>query len=86
MGGPGSFSWLEARAVRMPDVHRSNMRSHFVGEKMKTLRWILGIVLVGAVVGLVIVFWPTIMQTGRRIVGRAGARDSDELDEFPKAA
>ena len=72
--------------MRMPNVRLSNMRSHFEGEKMKTLRWILGIVLVGAVVALVIVFWPTIMQTGRRIAGRTGVRDSDELDEFPRAA
>ena len=70
----------------MTEVCMPNLRSHFEGENMKTLRWILAIVLVGAVVALVIVFWPTIMQTGRRIAGRAGARESDELDEHPRAA
>ena len=59
---------------------------YFEGERMKTLRWILGIVIVGAVVALVIVFWPTIMQAGKRLSSRIGSRDGDELEEFPRAA
>jgi hypothetical protein len=50
------------------------------------LKWILGIVLLGAVVALMIVFWPTIMQTCQRYISRCGIRESDELEEVPKAA
>ena len=52
---------------------------------MKLLRWILGLVVLGAVVALVIVFWPTIMQAGQRCLSRSGANESDELEELPSS-
>jgi hypothetical protein len=72
--------------LRLPEVRMPDWKWYFEGERMKTLRWILGIVIVGAVVALVIVFWPTIMQAGKRICSRIGSHDGDELEEFPKAA
>ena len=53
---------------------------------MKMLRWILGIILVGIVVALVIVFWPTIMQTSQRYLNRGSVRETDELDDMSRAA
>ena len=72
--------------VKMPEMQMPDWKWYFEGERMKMLRWILGIVVLGAVVALVIVFWPTIMQAGQRYINRSGVRESDELDEFPKAA
>lgn len=67
-------------------MHMPDWKWYFEGERMKLLRWILGIVLLAAVVALVVVFWPTIMQAGRRLLDRTGMRESDELEEYPKAA
>ena len=72
--------------MKMPEMHMPDWKWYFEGERMKLLRWILGILVVGAVVALVIVFWPTIMQAGQRCLDRAGKRDTDELEEFPRAA
>lgn len=59
---------------------------YFEGERMKTLRWVLGIVIVGALIALVIIFWPTITQAGKRLISRSSARDGDDLEEYPRAA
>ena len=72
--------------MSMPNVHMPDWKWYFEGEKMKMLRWILGIVLLGAVVALVIVFWPTIMQASQRCVSRNKTPDAEELEEFPRAA
>ena len=72
--------------MKMPEVNMPDWKWYFEGERMKMLRWILGIVLLGAVVALVIVFWPTIMQAGQRCISRSGTSGSEELEEFPRAA
>jgi hypothetical protein len=72
--------------IKMPAVQMPELKPKFEGETMNMLKWILGIVLLGAVVALMIVFWPTIMQTCQRYISRCGIRESDELEEVPKAA
>ena len=72
--------------MKMPEMHMPDWKWYFEGERMKMLRWILGIVVLGAVVALVIVFWPTIMQAGQRYINRSGTRESDDLEELPRAA
>ena len=72
--------------MKMPEMHMPDWKWYFEGERMKLLRWILGILLVGAVVAVVIVFWPTIMQACQRCMDRTSKHDADELEEFPRAA
>jgi len=72
--------------VRMPNVNIPGIRWESGSDTMSLIRWIVGIVLFAAIVALVIVFWPTIMQTGQRYLGREGVREADELEDIPRAA
>ena len=73
--------------VRMPHLSIPGIRWNTESDSMKnTIRWVVGIVLFAALVALVIVFWPTIMQTGQRYLGRNGVREADELEDIPTAA
>ncbi len=72
--------------MRMPQVGMPDWKWQFEGETMKMLRWILGIILVGIVAALVIVFWPTIMQTSQRYFKKCCVRETDELDDMSQAA
>ncbi|MEW5874225.1 MAG: hypothetical protein AB1752_03475 [Candidatus Zixiibacteriota bacterium] len=53
---------------------------------MRMLRWVIGIVVLGAIIALLIIFWPTIMEAGQRVLRRGRAQEADELDDVPAAA
>ncbi|GAB4316821.1 MAG: hypothetical protein Kow0074_05020 [Candidatus Zixiibacteriota bacterium] len=72
--------------VRMPNISIPGIKWNSESDTMSMVRWIVGIVLFAALIALVIVFWPTIMQTGQRYLGRGGVREADELEDIPKAA
>jgi hypothetical protein len=72
--------------VKMPHINIPGIKWKAESDTMSMVRWIVGIVLFAALVALVIVFWPTIMQTGQRYLGRSGVREADELEDIPKAA
>ncbi|MBD3298430.1 MAG: hypothetical protein GF341_07240 [candidate division Zixibacteria bacterium] len=72
--------------VKMPNVNIPGIKWNSKDDTMNMIKWIVGIVLFASLVALVIVFWPTIMQTGQRYLGRSGVREADELEDIPRAA
>lgn len=75
---------------RRPQLKMPDFRGYFsresAGDTMRMLRWIIGIVVLGAIVALLIIFWPTIMETGQRYVKRYREHEPEELDDVPAAA
>jgi hypothetical protein len=71
--------------MKMPDI-RGYFGGESAGDSMRMLRWIIGVVVLGAIVALLIIFWPTIMEAGQRYVGRRRNQEPDELDDIPAAA
>jgi hypothetical protein len=50
-------------------------------EKMRLIRWVVGVLILAAVVALLIVFWPRIMEAGQRFLSRRKSKELDDLGE-----